>query len=524
MVAASELNVNTSVTALDMANSMFGNGVTIQSASYTGASSAKGIYTGGETTAPGVVPSDTGVILSTGRATDFTNSFGDSNQSGRTTTSQGTAGDSQLTSISGNPTFDAAVFNASFIPDGNTLSMQIVFSSEEYLEYVGTQFNDACAIWVNGVQAQLTVGTGDITINNVNTTSNQNLYVDNNNDQFNSEMDGFTITLTLKAPVNPGVVNTIKIGVADAGDRLWDSNLLIAGNSIQCDLVANDDALTVTKNGSVIGDLLANDFSAGGGTLTITQINGIDVVAGDIITLATGEQIQLNADGTITLFGSGDIETNTFTYTIEDEFGNSDVAFVEVKSVPCFVRGTRLMTPRGPVAVEDLSLGDQVITRDHGLQPVRWVGSRAVDAVGRHAPVLIEAGTFGDHGLLRVSPQHRILVRDAQAELLFGQHEVLVKAKHLVNDRTVRIDRSDALVEYFHVMFDAHEIVYSEGLETESFHPGRETLDALGEDTRRELLDLFPELDVETGDGYSRPARSAISGYEARVMAAAERD
>ena len=95
--------------------------------------------------------------------------------------------------------------------------MQISFSSEEYLEYVGTGFNDAVGVWVNGVKATLTVGTGDISINNINPGSNGNLYVDNANDGFNTEMDGFTVTLTLKAPVNAGQVNTIKIGIADGG-------------------------------------------------------------------------------------------------------------------------------------------------------------------------------------------------------------------------------------------------------------------------------------------------------------------
>ncbi len=517
MVTASELNVNTSVNAAQMAQAMFGSGVQVVNATYTGAAVAKGIYTGGNATSPGVVPSDTGVILSTGRATDFTNSSGQSNVSTKTSTQNNTAGDSQLTQISGNPTRDAAVFQADFIPLGDTLTMQISFSSEEYLEYVGTQFNDVCAIWVNGVQAQLTVGNGDITINNINGTSNQNLYVDNAQDQFNTEMDAFTITLTLKAPVNVGVVNTIKIGIADAGDRLFDSNLLIAGDSIQCVLVAGDDAFDVGQNGSVTVDLIANDVSTTGATLTITQINGVNVVAGSVVTLSTGEKITLNADGTITLLADGDITTSTFTYTVKDSAGNTDVAFVTVNTVPCFARGTRLLTPRGQVAVEALALGDLVVTRDHGAQPVRWIGVVRVSATGRMAPVVIEAGTFGPHDRLRVSPQHRIFLQNSQAELMFGQSEVLVAALHLVNDVTVRVDRSEAEVEYFHILFDRHEIVWSEGLETESFHPGRATLDGMGQAARAELLALFPGL--ESVGSYGPAARRSLRAREALLLA-----
>lgn len=89
-----------------------------------------------------------------------------------------------------------------------------------------------------GKKAQLTVGDGDISINNINPTTNGNLYVDNTNDIYNTEMDGFTVTLTLKAPVIPGQVNSIRIGIADGGDTAYDSNLLIAGDSIQTGVIA----------------------------------------------------------------------------------------------------------------------------------------------------------------------------------------------------------------------------------------------------------------------------------------------
>lgn len=518
MVTASELTINTGATAAQMAQAMFGAGINVLSASYTGAAAAKGIYSGGNSTAPGVVPSDTGVILSTGKATDFTNSSGQSNQHTNTTGNNNTAGDAQLTQIAGQPTFDAAVFNASFVPAGNTLTMQISFSSEEYLEYVGSKFNDACAIWVNGVRAQLTVGTGDITINNINNTSNQNLYVDNANDQFNTEMDGFTITLTLKAQVIAGQTNTIKIGIADAGDRFYDSNLLIAGDSIQCALIAGDDMLTIGKTGSVTANILANDTSSTGSTLTITQINGVNVVAGSVVTLATGEKVTLNADGTITVLGNGTLSTDTFSYTVKDSAGNTDVGFVTVKTVPCFVRGTRLLTPGGQKPVEALSAGDLVMTRDHGAQQVRWAGSVRVRAVAPMVPVVIEAGTFGNHDTLRLSPQHRILLRGARSELMFGTAEVLVAARHLVNGRTVRFDMSEPEVDYFHILFDRHEIVWSEGLETESFHPGPVGIDGLAEAARAELLTLFPELEAGA-DAYGPSARRTLRFHEAQMLA-----
>jgi len=520
MVAASELSINTNVTAAEMANSMFGSGVTIVNATYTGATSASGIYYGGSTTTPGVAPLDTGVILSTGRATDFTNSSGTANQSASTTTSQGTAGDAQLTAIAGFQTYDAAILTSTFIPDGNVLTMQVTFSSEEYLEYVGSGFNDAVAIWVNGTQAQLTVGTGDITINNINTTSNSNLFVNNPSatSPYNTEMDGFTVTLTLKAPVIAGAENTIKIAIADAGDRSYDSNLMIAGDSIQVALIAGDDSIELPMFGTGTLNVLVNDSSVVGGTLTITQINGVDVVAGDAVTLPTGEVVTLNVDGTFDITADAGVGVNTFTYTVEDVDGNSDVAFVTVDTVPCFTRGTLILTQRGEIAIEKLTLGDKVITRDHGLQPVRWIGNRPVPKSGACAPVIIAAGTFGNHDELVVSPQHRILIRTTQAQLIMATEEVLVKALHLVNGTSVRRDTSGGMVDYFHILFDMHEVIWSNGLETESFHPGANVLGDMDVEARQEILDLFPELDPVTGQGYGPAARPDIKSHEARAL------
>ena len=102
MVAASELNVIESSSATAMANEIFGDGVTVVGASYSGWSNSSGIYTGGDSTSPGVVPGDTGIILSTGRAADFTNSTGSSNQSTNTSTNTpGATNDSDFDALAG---------------------------------------------------------------------------------------------------------------------------------------------------------------------------------------------------------------------------------------------------------------------------------------------------------------------------------------------------------------------------------------------------------------------------------------
>ena len=190
--------------------------------------------------------------------------------------------------------------------------------------------------------------------------------------------------------------------------------------------------------------------------------------------------------------------------------------------IPCFCAGTMILTARGEVAVQDLRAGDLVVTRDNGLQPIRWIGSRALDRVDlalapRLNPIRIRAGALGQ-GLPRqdllVSPQHRVLVRSTIAKRMFGAAEVLVAARQLTAIEGIEELRVDT-VEYFHILFDRHEIVLSNGAETESLYTGAEALKALGAAARDEIFALFPEL-RETPAPAARPF---VPGAKARQMA-----
>jgi hypothetical protein len=523
MVDAATLPVETGVSADAMAAAMFGPGITVVSATYTGDPNSAGIYTDGNSTAPDITPADTGVILSTGDATSVTNPGGEANQTAWCSTdTTGVDGDADLNQIAGAATYDAAIFEAEFIPDGSTLTMQITFSSEEYLEYVGSGFNDVVGVWVNGEKALLTVGDGDISIDNINPGSNGDLYIDNADDQANTEMDGFTVTLTLKAPVVPGQVNTIKIAIADGGDAEYDSNLLIAGESIQTAVVAHDDSFTVALDGQTVVNLTGNDIDATGGTLTITQINGVPVTEGSVVTLPSGLAIMVNGDGSITVISDA---TDTpgevsFSYEVANGGGVTDVGFVTGAVVPCFVAGTRIDTRRGPIRVEDIVLGDLVLTLDDGWQPVRWHGARQVTSTGAFAAVLIPAGSFGDHGALAVSPQHRLYFTGWRAELYCGEAEVLVKAVHLARAGRLQQDRSGRPVSYHHLMFDRHQIIRAEGLWSESYHPGPATLSNHDPETRDEILALFPELATDPAHGYGPIARPEATSQAAALILA----
>ena len=115
-----------------------------------------------------------------------------------------------------------------------------------------------------------------------------------------------------------------------------------------------------------------------------------------------------------------------------------------------------------------------------------------------------------------VSPQHRVLIEGARAEMYFGESEVLVPAKHLTNLAEVTRALPAEGVTYVHILFDRHEIVQSEGLWTESFQPAERTLNALDSAARAEVLELFPEL-VADADAYPA-ARLSLKAHEARVL------
>ncbi len=158
MATGAELGYNINATALQMANTIFGNGTTVVGASYTGPTSSSAIYTNGGL-APGVVPSTSGVILGTGDVRNFTQSSGDPNRSSSTTSdTSGVNNNSLFNAVAGRATYDAVWMDVDFIPTGNVMTMNFVFSSEEYPEYVNSNFNDFLGVWINGQYVPISIG------------------------------------------------------------------------------------------------------------------------------------------------------------------------------------------------------------------------------------------------------------------------------------------------------------------------------------------------------------------------------
>ena len=133
-----------------------------------------------------------------------------------------------------------------------------------------------------------------------------------------------------------------------------------------------------------------------------------------------------------------------------------------------------------------------MLSRDHGPQPIRWIGREEIDGSGAFAPIHFEAGSIGNRAAVTVSPNHRMLVTGWQAELFCGEDEVLVAAKQMVNGITVRV-APQPRVTYMHLLFDDHEIIQSHGVWSESFYPAA-LADHTDRSSLREIMTLFPAI------------------------------
>ncbi|KCV83193.1 hypothetical protein ATO10_00490 [Actibacterium atlanticum] len=170
----------------------------------------------------------------------------------------------------------------------------------------------------------------------------------------------------------------------------------------------------------------------------------------------------------------------------------TEVRLADITPV-AFTRGTLITLADGSQrAIENLAPGDKILTRDHGPQPVRWVGHRTVRAVGAHAPVVIPKGVLANESDLIVSQHQRLFIYRQGRRGLGETAEILVKARDLVDDDQVYI-RGGGFVEYFHVVFDRHEIIYAEYIPTESLLINDASLGQLPEDMAREVAQTLPD-------------------------------
>ncbi|MFV0513936.1 MAG: Hint domain-containing protein [Jhaorihella sp.] len=304
----------------------------------------------------------------------------------------------------------------------------------------------------------------------------------------------------------------------DGDDTLWGqggADTLIGGTGADSMVGGTgNDELHVAEGDTASGAdgddtfILTDLGEAGSGTITITG----------------GEGGETGGD---TLDFGGVADRNTLNLTLDtagekqgtvELFDGTLVSFSGIENIICFTPGTTIATASGPRPIESLVPGDLIVTRDNGLQPLRWVGRRTVPARGRFAPVEIGAALHGGSAPLLVSPQHRLLWAGSRAQMLFGEDEVFVAARHLLDHPAVCCRRGGD-VTYLHLMLDRHEVIFANGAPTESFYPGDAALTALSGPARHEMFALFPHLRSHSG-GFGDTARLCLKAHEARLLAA----
>ncbi|MCX7566231.1 Hint domain-containing protein [Sulfitobacter sp. F26169L] len=171
-----------------------------------------------------------------------------------------------------------------------------------------------------------------------------------------------------------------------------------------------------------------------------------------------------------------------------------ETAHTKFAQVACvsFTRGTHITLASGAQrAVEDLAVGDRILTRDDGVQTLRWIGTTTTRAVGEFAPIRIAAGALHNTADLLVSPDHRLFIYQRTDELGAGRSELLVKARHLVNGDTVTVAQG-GFVDYFQLLFDSHQIIYAEGIAAESMLIDSRTRPVLPDDLAQSLGQHVP--------------------------------
>ncbi|MEL7004516.1 MAG: choice-of-anchor L domain-containing protein [Bacteroidota bacterium] len=226
--------VTTNLTQLTpelLAQTIVGEGITIDNVKFTGADEAAGAFVGGLSTGINI---SKGIILSSG---NIANAIGP-NTEDDSSTAFFTPGDSDLNELIPQPTNDAVSLEFDFTPEQSEVSFQYVFASEEYNEFVG-EFNDIFAFFIDGENVALVPNTNQsVAINNVNEDTNSQFY--NNNDPgdlgiptpFNFGFDGFTTVLTASAELEASIPHNIKLVIGDANDSALDSAVFLAASSL----------------------------------------------------------------------------------------------------------------------------------------------------------------------------------------------------------------------------------------------------------------------------------------------------
>ncbi|HEX3984289.1 MAG TPA: Hint domain-containing protein [Acidisoma sp.] len=298
------------------------------------------------------------------------------------------------------------------------------------------------------------------------------------------ELSAGTATATSETVANGGALELFLKG-ASATDITIASGgtLAISGNATAEDTTVSAGGVIDLQSPKAV--LAGTVTFVDGGTLKIDDIASAGF--GDLATIdgfGSNSVIDISVIGSgavLTTSVSGDLTTATvtsdsvsqsfvFSGAIASDFAitNDQAGGVEITYAPCFAAGTRITTTEGPIAIEELTVGEELVTVDRGTLEIVWIGYRTVDCASHPAPesvlpVRVLAHAFGPDRPRRdllLSPDHAIFAEG-----------VLIPVKHLINGRTIR-QESVAEITYYHVELTEHAVILAEGLPAESYLEG----------------------------------------------------
>lgn len=327
-------------------------------------------------------------------------------------------------------------------------------------------------------------------------------------------MPGYSVTG--RQEIAPVSVTGTRTAVAGQPERVFTAPFNASGG-----FVSQFSFESPTTPGPVTGQTIQAAFRA---DVRITQPDGtVNTQVATILQMSNGD-LFLRPNPNFLSGWDGIAPVQAITFTAVQPFPNNTVFNSIITFNPsifdlpivCFAADTLIATPEGPRRVQALRPGDRVLTADHGVQTIRWVGQRRLSAADLAArpefrPVQIAPGALGGgvpERRLVVSPQHRVLVRSRIVARMTGTEEALIPAMALLG--LPGIARADAGqgVTYVHFLCDRHEVVFAEGAPSETLLPGPMALRALGS-AQAELLALFPELAAGPAP---QPARDLLAG------------
>lgn len=297
------------------------------------------------------------------------------------------------------------------------------------------------------------------------------------------------------------VTDSTITGIVNSG--AGSDTISVSGSTLGGRLTSGGDNDVVNVEGSNIESIRLGN---GDDTLNFLSTNITGSISGnrgtDSLNLPVGTIITDSTFGTVTVSDGGSYSLSNGTFVLPSGITVTYTAFENGTGFPCLVRGALIDTPVGRRRVEDIRIGDFVLTQQNGPQQIRWIGQRKFSSADlcknpKLRPIRIAAEALGG-GLpkrdLLVSRQHRMLVRSKIAERMFGCCDVLISAIKLTELPGIFADNSIEEVEYFHLLFDQHEIIFAEGTPTESLFTGPEALKSLSPLAKEEIMTIFPEV------------------------------